>query len=435
MPKKLNYYETLGVSPTATLEDIRKAYYRLARQYHPDVNPEEQAGETFKEITRIYKILSDRIRRREYDRELAKESPKESPKEPESPQSNTNSPEEQAWEFYQAGLKKIQKLNYQGAIADYTQALELNPQLVEAYYQRGFARSQVNNNREAFADYTTALAQNPQLPEIYYYRGLTRFKLGNIPGSLEDFDRALKINPHYGEAFYQRGLVYQEIDDKPAAIENFQQALKEFSRQGDRFNHNRTMKALENIPQRFNFFEKMPPLLTFPREMFKTWRGFALNPMEGLFPTFVTLENPRAIAIGFCLIFNLCFTIGVGYGQNFYLLSNRPIFTLIIIGFLPVFTLTTTSGFIRLICQAKGSFTGDFFIASASLFPLGLWILLAGLIQNWVAFSILGIFAISYTILTIYSGCQEISHMSATQSSLTVPIILLLGLSPLLLII
>lgn len=436
MPKKQNYYQILGVSRNATLEEIRKAYHRLALQYHPDVNPDGQTAEAFKEITRIYELLTDPITRKDYDRELAKQLQTELETEISDPETKINSQQHRAWQFYRQGLKKSQKLNYRLAIADYTQALELNPQLVAAHYQRGFARSQLSDDRGAFADYTAALKLNPDLPEIYYYRGLTRFKLANIPGSLEDFDRATDLNPHYGEAYYQRGLVYQEIDEKPAAIANFQQALQEFDRQGDRFNYRRTLKALENIQKTLKFLDQTPPLFTLPLDILQTWRRFALNPIEGLFPAFITLGQYRAIAIAiaFSLIFNFCFVGGISHWQNFYPLTNLPIFMIIIIGLLPVFSLTGASGLMRIIFQANGSFAGDLFIASASLSPLGFWVLLGGLSQNWLAVIILGIFAISYAILTIYSGCHEISHMSTAKSTLTVPIMLLLGMLPLILI-
>lgn len=63
-----DYYELLGVSRNASKEDIKRAYRRLARKYHPDVNKEEGAEEKFKEINRAYEILSEPEMRARYDR-------------------------------------------------------------------------------------------------------------------------------------------------------------------------------------------------------------------------------------------------------------------------------------------------------------------------------------------------------------------------------
>jgi molecular chaperone DnaJ len=66
---KRDYYEILGVSKDASPEDIKKAYRKLARQYHPDVNPGDQsAEEKFKEVKEAFDVLSDTDRRAQYDR-------------------------------------------------------------------------------------------------------------------------------------------------------------------------------------------------------------------------------------------------------------------------------------------------------------------------------------------------------------------------------
>src|SRR3989304_2492573 len=69
MIDKQDYYQMLGIGRKATQEEIRKLYRRLARKYHPDVNPgDKRAEERFKKITEAYEVLGDAKKRQMYDR-------------------------------------------------------------------------------------------------------------------------------------------------------------------------------------------------------------------------------------------------------------------------------------------------------------------------------------------------------------------------------
>jgi len=66
--QKRDYYEVLGVSRDADENEIKKAYRKLAKQYHPDLHPNDKEAEArFKEINEAYAILSDPQKRKQYD--------------------------------------------------------------------------------------------------------------------------------------------------------------------------------------------------------------------------------------------------------------------------------------------------------------------------------------------------------------------------------
>ncbi|MDP1994045.1 MAG: DnaJ domain-containing protein, partial [Ignavibacteria bacterium] len=65
---KRDYYEVLGVAKTATADEVKKSYRKIAMQFHPDRNPDnKEAEEKFKEATEAYEVLSDTTKRQRYD--------------------------------------------------------------------------------------------------------------------------------------------------------------------------------------------------------------------------------------------------------------------------------------------------------------------------------------------------------------------------------
>lgn len=84
-PAALTYYQRLGLSPTASEEDVRRAYRQKSKLYHPDTTelPPEKAAEQFQKLKEAYTTLSDVEARRHYDRQFRPPAP--SPRRPSAP--------------------------------------------------------------------------------------------------------------------------------------------------------------------------------------------------------------------------------------------------------------------------------------------------------------------------------------------------------------
>jgi lipoprotein NlpI len=108
--------------------------------------------------------------------------------------------------YYNRGNAKNTEGNLDGAIADYTQALVLNPKIALAYCNRGFARQSKGDPDGALADYAQAVALNPKMAVAFYNRGLIKEQKGDLDGAVADSTRAIDLDPKNAQAYCNRGL-------------------------------------------------------------------------------------------------------------------------------------------------------------------------------------------------------------------------------------
>ncbi|BAY78480.1 TPR repeat-containing serine/threonine protein kinase [Nostoc linckia NIES-25] len=116
--------------------------------------------------------------------------------------------------------------DYEQAQADSSQAILLNPEDANAYYDRGFALYELGKYKEAIADYTQAIKLNSQDAYAYYGRGLARVQIKDNKGALGDFTKAIAIKPEYTEAYLQRGILRRRLKLRQAAIQDFDKIIK-----------------------------------------------------------------------------------------------------------------------------------------------------------------------------------------------------------------
>lgn len=126
------------------------------------------------------------------------------------------------------------------ALAEYDEAIRLNPDSAEAYFNRGLARASLDQDPSAIADYDEALRLNPNFAEAYFHRACLKDYLAPresvraarhavLRSAIADFDEAIHIGldpsllPH---AYYRRGQAKYNLDRYEAAIVDFDEALR-----------------------------------------------------------------------------------------------------------------------------------------------------------------------------------------------------------------
>jgi protein O-mannosyl-transferase len=112
----------------------------------------------------------------------------------------------------------------QGAIEDYTKALDINPKYSEAFYNRGNAKSSLGDLYGAIKDYDKAIEIKPLYPDAFLNRGNAKSFLGDMHGAISDFNKTIEINPYEARAFIARGNAKYALGDKQGAIEDYNKA-------------------------------------------------------------------------------------------------------------------------------------------------------------------------------------------------------------------
>lgn len=163
-----------------------------------------------------------------------------------------------AW--YNRGNTKMDSLNFQGAIEDYTECLKVDPGFWKAYINRGTARNKIQDymgavedfdamlridstwanayiNRalskrmlkdfeHSMKDYDRAMRLKPGDAELYAARANLKIDMRDLSGAIADFDEAIRINPNYATAYTNRGVVKKATNDLKGALADYNQAIR-----------------------------------------------------------------------------------------------------------------------------------------------------------------------------------------------------------------
>jgi tetratricopeptide (TPR) repeat protein len=139
---------------------------------------------------------------------------------------NSTAERQNAVSYFDRGFAKQKKGDLDGAIADYIQAIKLNPKDVSAYNNRGNVKFTKGDLNGAMADYNQAVRLNPKYAVAYNNLGNVKQKKGDLDGAMTDLNQAIELNPQYGLAYRNRGNVKRKKGDLDGAIADFNRAIE-----------------------------------------------------------------------------------------------------------------------------------------------------------------------------------------------------------------
>lgn len=185
----MNFYQILDISDSASQADIKKAYFILARKYHPDLfdrdiasAQKEMIDEVFDQITKAYHTLSDEAKRKEYDKELSEEALDDG-----------------------RGIAKKAEIKFRQAKTLYNQA----------------------RYEDALAFLDEAIRMNANKSSYYLLLAMVETKIPTFTKKAEEhFRKAIRLEPWSPDGYLGLGLLYKNADLKVKAANQFNKALR-----------------------------------------------------------------------------------------------------------------------------------------------------------------------------------------------------------------
>lgn len=194
MAQKRDYYKVLGVAPTATPEDIRKAYRALSKKYHPDLNPDLKmySDEKMKELVEAYNILNDQGKRKEYDRQAqfqARKHGKDTGRKADASAMSKKAVTKEPSFLERLLAPFMKKSDSGGPVTAY------DPKQADVHFTLGLSMTDNESFFEqAKGEFKLAVKFRPDHREAMYNLGLMCYKRGEFEESLTHFQKVTQLD-------------------------------------------------------------------------------------------------------------------------------------------------------------------------------------------------------------------------------------------------
>lgn len=428
MAERLDYYAVLRVPMHASQAEIKKAFRRLARQVHPDLNPNNAAAAAqFTQISEAYEVLSDPKRRSQYDGTEFKE-PIPSSERAATPQHKSSQ------SFYLQALDKLSQRDYRGAIKDFDEAISLYPGGTEAYLGRCQAYDALKDDRAVLEDCYQILQRNPNSAQAYLYQGQARSRLGYPQGAIEAYTKAISLEATFAQAYHRRAQARLELKDAALAYPDLQKAIELYRTQQNWIPLQQAEILMHNLQP-----PSASPKSTAPRPSRSYWAlalgsipSIIFNPSDNLLPAFAKLTPVPAAWTG--LLYGLttvgCLVLSQEIQQNAAFQYFRvELLRIGLIGCVAYLSLTLASAISRPLARGRGSLAGDFFLTGVAALPMAILALAGGFgLGIGLGGEILKIITGCYSVLILYIGCTQISNIDEPRAMVVVPCMILASL-------
>jgi len=225
LKKRADHYTLLGVSADAAPGDIRKAYFALARQLHPDrlaalniTDENKEAQRLFAEVNTAFSVLSDPRLRQEYTDVLRRGGSAAVAAE-QARAEELAARILEAEEAFHRGEAALRRGGLPAAVAEFSRAVELNPEEAEYHALLAWAQFCVSPDKMVIATSTRnalerAIGKSPRSVTPRFLLGRVERMLGRDAEALRYFNDVLRISPHHAEASAEVRVIEQRLGQR-----------------------------------------------------------------------------------------------------------------------------------------------------------------------------------------------------------------------------